>query len=65
MYEWKQDYSTVGQNPLFFTRYYNSLAASDTYAVSLGSPNWRHTFDRYLHIFSPRPPSKQSVLMER
>ncbi len=52
MYEWKQDYSTVGQNPLFFTRYYNSMAMPDTYAVALGS-NWRHNFDRYLHIINP------------
>jgi uncharacterized protein RhaS with RHS repeats len=52
MYEWKQDYSTVGQNPLFFTRYYNSMSAPDTFAVALGS-NWRHNFDRYLHIINP------------
>ena len=47
-----QDYSTVGQNPLAFTRYYNSMAVPDTYAVALGS-NWRHIFDRYLHIINP------------
>ena len=52
MYEWEQDYSTVGQNPLFFTRYYNSMAVPDTYAVALGG-NWRHNFDRYLHIINP------------
>jgi RHS repeat-associated protein len=52
MYEWKQDYSTVGQNPLPFIRYYNSMSAPDTYAVALGS-NWRHNFDRYLHIVNP------------
>jgi Domain of unknown function (DUF6531) len=46
------DYSTVGQNPLAFTRYYNSMAVPDTYAVALGS-NWRHSFDRYLHIVNP------------
>ena len=47
-----QDYSTVGQNPLFFTRYYNSMSVPDTYAVASGS-NWRHNFDRYLHIINP------------
>ena len=46
------DYATVGQNPLGFTRYYNSMAVPDTYAVALGS-NWRHNFDRYLHIINP------------
>ncbi len=46
------DYATVGQNPLAFTRYYNSFSVPDTYAVTLGS-NWRHTFDRYLHIINP------------
>ena len=46
------DYSTVGQNPLAFTRYYNSFTTPDTYAVALGS-NWRHNFDRYLHIINP------------
>jgi RHS repeat-associated protein len=52
MYYSDQDYSTVGQNPLSFTRYYNSMAVPDTYAVALGS-NWRHNFDRYLHIINP------------
>ena len=47
-----QDYSTVGQNPLAFTRYYNSFSVPDTFAVALGS-NWRHSFDRYLHIINP------------
>jgi Domain of unknown function (DUF6531) len=46
------DYATVGQNPLAFTRYFNSFSVPDTYAVALGS-NWRHSFDRYLHIINP------------
>jgi YD repeat-containing protein len=46
------DYATVGQNPLGLTRYYNSFTPPDTYAVALGS-NWRHNFDRYLHIINP------------
>ncbi len=49
-----QDYTTVGQNPLSFTRYYNSRQVLDyptTYATTLG-PNWRSTFDRYLNKVS-------------
>jgi hypothetical protein len=52
MYLSAPDYSTVGQNPLAFTRYYNSFSVPDTFAVALGS-NWRHSFDRYLHIINP------------
>jgi hypothetical protein len=52
MYLSVPDYATVGQNPLSFTRYYNSMAMTDTYAVALGA-NWRHSFDRYLHIVNP------------
>jgi Domain of unknown function (DUF6531) len=51
-YEQVEDYATAGQNPLAFTRYYNSKATPDTYAVALGS-NWRSNFDRYLHIINP------------
>jgi hypothetical protein len=47
-----QDYATAGQNPLAFTRYYNSMATSDTYAVAMGQ-NWLSIFDRYLHIINP------------
>jgi Domain of unknown function (DUF6531) len=42
MYLSVPDYATVGQNPLGFTRYFNSMAVPDTYAVALGS-NWRGT----------------------
>jgi Domain of unknown function (DUF6531) len=52
MYLSVPDYATVGQNPLAFTRYFNSFSVPDTYAVALGS-NWRHSFDRYLHIINP------------
>jgi RHS repeat-associated protein len=52
LFESAPDYSTIGQNPLGFTRYYNSFSLPDTYAVALGS-NWRHNFDRYLHIINP------------
>ncbi len=45
------DYSTVGQNPLAFIRYYNSDVAQDTLATTLGV-NWRHNYDRYLRIVS-------------
>jgi RHS repeat-associated protein len=43
------DYETAGQNRLQFVRYYNSLAAATTFAVSLGS-HWRSTYDRYLNV---------------
>ena len=52
VFEQAQDYSTVGQNPLSFVRYYNSLAAAGSYAAELGA-NWRHIYDRYLHIINP------------
>jgi RHS repeat-associated protein len=59
------DYTTSGQNPLSFTRYYNGLAnlpvqiplpelsatLSSTLAAGLG-PNWRSNYDRYLKITS-------------
>jgi Domain of unknown function (DUF6531) len=51
----EHDYATAGQNPLGFTRYYNSLGNSpsiSTYATALGV-NWRSTYDRYLHIIPP------------
>jgi RHS repeat-associated protein len=49
-----QDYATAGQNPLSFTRSYNSsqvTANPGTLATSLGT-NWRSTYDRYLNIVS-------------
>ena len=62
VFEQALDYSTVGQNPLAFTRYYNSMASTsypNTFATTLGT-NWRSTFDRYLNIASG-----SSVLAER
>jgi RHS repeat-associated protein len=59
MFEQVTDYTTAGQNPLSFTRYYNSLASTDPYAPELGS-NWRSNFDRYLNITSAT-----SVMVER
>jgi YD repeat-containing protein len=47
-----EDHATAGQNPLAFTRYYNSMATPDTLATAMGS-NWRTIFDRYLHIINP------------
>ena len=54
------DYTTAGQNPLSFTRYYNSRGKSGltTFAASLGI-NWRSTYDRYLQL------STSSVIAER
>jgi RHS repeat-associated protein len=45
------DYETAGQNKLSLIRYYNSMAAADTYAISMGG-NWRTSYDRYLHVLS-------------
>jgi hypothetical protein len=46
------DYTTYGQNPLTFIRYYNSLAMPLGNAISLGA-NWRHNYDRSLTIINP------------
>lgn len=51
LFEQVSDYSSKGQNPFTFTRYYNSLGDTNTHAVSLGN-NWRSTYDRYLRITS-------------
>src|SRR5262249_15313041 len=56
-FEQVEDYTTVGQNPLRFTRYYNSLPG--TTATTLGV-NWRSSYDRSLHILS-----SSSVSVER
>ncbi len=48
------DYKTMGQNPLSFTRYYNSrgnAAGIVTLAGTMGT-NWRSTFDRFIQINS-------------
>jgi len=52
------DYETIGRSKLSFTRYYNSLADTNTLAITLGG-NWRSTYDRYLRIGS------SSVVAER
>ncbi|HUN56488.1 MAG TPA: chitobiase/beta-hexosaminidase C-terminal domain-containing protein [Candidatus Binataceae bacterium] len=51
LFESASDYSTFGQNALSFTRYYNSLANSNTFASALGG-NWRSNFQRYLRVLS-------------
>jgi hypothetical protein len=51
MFEQVADYQTSGPNPLSFTRYYNSMSASNTFATTLGT-NWRSNYDRYLRIVS-------------
>ncbi len=51
LFEQVADYRTSGPNQLGFTRYYNSLGASNTFATSLG-PKWRSNYDRYLRIVS-------------
>jgi RHS repeat-associated protein len=50
------DYTTAGQNPLSFTRYYNSRT---NFFGMLGS-NWRTTYDRYIYALSTT-----SVIVER
>ena len=57
------DYQTSGPNKLGFTRYYNSLASTTTYAVRLGA-NWRSNYDAYLRltassIIAERPDGRQ------
>jgi RHS repeat-associated protein len=66
MFEQVADYATAGQNPLSFTRYYNSLASTiygTTFATTLGV-NWRGTYDSYLHI-TPATGQATSVTAER
>lgn len=66
MFEQVTDYATAGQNPLSFTRYYNSLGStiySGTFAKTLGV-NWRGTYDSYLHI-TPATGQATSVVAER
>ncbi len=58
LFEQAVDYKTVGRNKLSYTRYYNSLASSTTYATTLGK-NWRSNYDRYLRL------STSSVVAER
>jgi RHS repeat-associated protein len=45
---YKTDYRTAGQNPLTFTRYYNSRGV---FTGLLGA-NWRSSYDRFLYLFS-------------
>ncbi len=48
------DYTTIGQNPLAFTRYYNSMQNAsnpNTFASTMGA-NWRSNYDRYLNVAS-------------
>jgi RHS repeat-associated protein len=66
VFEQTKDYTTAGQNPLSFTRYYNSLGStiySGTSAHTLGV-NWRGTYDSFLHI-SPATGQATSVVAER
>ena len=51
MFELVTDYQTSGSNTLGFARYYNSMGAPNTFAVTLGT-NWRSNYDRYLRIVS-------------
>ena len=59
LFEQVSDYLTFGRNQLGFTRYYNSMGASNTFATTLGE-KWRSNYDRYLRI-----DSASSVMAER
>ena len=56
------DYTTVGPNPLAFTRSYNSLSnvVAGTASTSNVGVNWRTNFDRTL-IFTPATGSPTSI----
>ncbi len=58
LFERFADYTTSGENPLAFTRFYNSLGGVNTYSTELG-PHWRSNYDRYLHL------SATTVVAER
>lgn len=51
------DYSTAGENPLAFTRYYNSQGSTTSFALYFvtnvnpaAGARWRNNFDRYISI---------------
>jgi RHS repeat-associated protein len=58
LFEQVTDYQSAGANKLAFTRYYNSMASSTTFATTLGA-NWRSNYDRYLRL------SSTTVIAER
>ncbi len=60
LFEKAVDYTTVGNNPLAFKRFYNSQADPTAAASSLGT-RWRSSFDRYIRILS----SGTNVIAER
>jgi len=71
VYLHQTDYSTAGQNPLRFIRYYNSntnatqypptlvngVMSSITAAATLG-PNWRSNYDAYLQLYPASSPDR-------
>ncbi len=59
LFEEVTDYTSTGENPLAFIRYYNSLLTGQSFASQLGL-QWRTNFDRYLVNNSPT-----SVTIER
>jgi RHS repeat-associated protein len=44
------DYTTVGTNPLAFTRSYNSFSQQHNLFPTALGPNWRSNYDRYLRL---------------
>jgi RHS repeat-associated protein len=51
VFEQVTDYTTFGQNPISFVRYYNSLGVPNTFSSELGV-NWRSNYDRFLSFVS-------------
>lgn len=53
------DYTTAGENPLAFTRYYNSQGSTTSFALGFvttttpgAGARWRNNFDRYISILN-------------
>lgn len=61
LFQQATDYTTAGENPLVFTRYYNSQGSITSFAINFiviaGNPaagaRWRNNFDRYISLLSP------------
>lgn len=62
LFEDVDDYSTVGVNPLAFTRYYDSFPIPDGVDTMFGSTGWRSNYDRYIDLSNP---SSDDVTVER
>lgn len=59
LFQQATDYTTTGQNPLAFTRYYNSQGSTTSLAIDFvitynpaAGARWRNNFDRYISILN-------------